>query len=263
MMDKNQLLKNVSKTEDKFLISKILDKVEKANKQKCRVHTDFLDPYQRGIIERAVQASSDIEFTFEGGYIGAERVITNFCPDFIFNDDDIYEIPLKIINIKFKVKNTLTHRDYLGALMSLGIKREKIGDILVKDSSCDIVVLSEIADYIGFNLQKIGNIKCNLEILEIEKLEANLQKTKEISTTVSSLRLDSISSAGFGISRSKIVEFIKAYKLNLNWEMTNSLTKQVKEGDTISIKGKGRIVLDKVGGITKKGRIGIILKKYI
>ncbi|MDF2524637.1 MAG: hypothetical protein K0R31_2278, partial [Clostridiales bacterium] len=84
-----------------------------------------------------------------------------------------------------------------------------------------------------------------------------------IKTTVASLRLDSITSAGFGISRSKIVEYIKSEKVSLNWDVTPNLTKVVQQGDTISVRGKGRIFVEIIGSTTKKGRIGVVLKKLI
>jgi len=95
---------------------------------------------------------------------------------------------------------------------------------------------------------------------EMEKID---QKFKEIKGTVASLRLDSVASLGFGISRNKAADFIKAGRVSVNHEVTLSLTKKVNEGDTILIVGKGRVVLEKVGGTTKKGRTSLELKKYI
>lgn len=263
-MEKSQVLKSIAKTEDKLLISKIIDKAEKAIRHKCYSYTDFLDPYQRNLIEKFLMSQADVKIVFNGGYEGAERVIAILCPDFMLEGNiSGQEVPLKIVQVKVRHRNSLSHRDFLGALMSLGIKREKIGDILVKEDFCSIVALSDIADYINYNLLRIGKFEVENEVKEISSLQPDQPKVKEINTTIASLRVDCVASAGFGISRTKIAEFIKAEKLNLNWEMTNSLTRQVKEGDTISIKGKGRVVLETVGRTTKKGRIGILLKKYI
>lgn len=264
MVNKEQILKRVLKIEDKLLVSKILDKASRSEKSKKIVYSDFLDPYQKNVVERALSADSEINFTFYGGYDGAERVIIFFRPNFMSEDNNYDdENPFKLICISLNSRECLTHRDFLGALMGLGIKREKIGDILVKENSCEIIVLYDIADYIMYNLDKVGNARTNIEVKDTDEIQAIEPKLKEIRTTVASLRLDSISSAGFGISRSKITDYIKSEKVNLNWEMTDSLTKQVKEGDTISIRGKGRVVLEKVGGTTKKGRIAVELKKLI
>ena len=261
MIDKNLILKRIMGIEDKLLVSKILDKAAKAEDIKCRTRSDFFDPHQKSVIEKAMQGDSDIEYTFNGGYTGAERVVIFFCPDFMFDDD--MDLPFKVLQIKPNTRDTLTHRDYLGSLMALGIKREKIGDILVRENSCNIIVLDEIADYIKYNLTKVGNAKVGIEVKEADELQVLEPKIKEINATVASLRLDSVASAGFGISRSKIAEYIKGDKVSLNWEVTDSLTKQVKEDDTISIRGKGRVVLESIGRTTKKGRTGVVLKKYI
>lgn len=264
MIDRNSILKRISKTEDKLLISKMLDKALKSEEIQGIVYSDFLDPYQKNLISKALSEIKSVNCTFNGGYAGAEREISLFCPvDMSPESFPDFKNPLKILDIKLKGRENLTHRDYLGALMSLGIKREKIGDIIVKEDACSVVVMSDIADYIKFNLGKIGNVIVEIEIRCVDEVQVTEPKVKEINATVASLRLDSVASAGFGISRSKIAEFIKAEKVNLNWEATNSLTKIVKEGDTISVRGKGRVVVERVGGTTKKGRISITLKKMI
>jgi RNA-binding protein YlmH len=205
----------------------------------------------------------DIEYGFEGGYTGAERAVAVFYND--FSNIDAYDPKsfFKLVNINLNGRDNLSHRDYLGSLMGLGIKREKTGDIVISGEHCDIVVISEIADYIFYNLDKVGNTKVNVQIKDLDEINVPEPKVREISVTVASLRLDSVSAPGFGMSRSKVVDFIKAGKLNLNWEMTDNPDKLVKEGDNISIRGKGRLVIKKVGGKTKKDRTGIILKKYL
>ncbi|MCX8129972.1 MAG: YlmH/Sll1252 family protein [Clostridia bacterium] len=264
MIDKSAILKRVTKIEDKLLISKLLDKAEKAEYINNSVFSHFLDPYQRSVIEKALAGTKNLNYAFSGGYNGAERVIIIFGPNFIFQDDDIIdELPLKVIRVEVLSRESLTHRDYLGAFMSLGIKREKIGDILVGEETCDIIVLSDIAEYIAFNLDRIGKAKIMISVKEVDSINTPDSKTKEIKASVASLRLDCVASAGFGISRSKILELIKADRVNLNWDTANTPTKQVKEGDTISIRGKGRLVMESVGSITRKDRIRILLKKYI
>lgn len=262
MIQKEEILKKVAKIEDKLLISKILDKAVKSEYVKEFMHSDFLDPYQRKIIGRALQDCEEINYTFYGGYEEAERMIVVFSPNFVPLEHDFFDI-VKIIHIDLKHRDSLTHRDYLGALMSLGIKREKIGDILVREESCDIIILTEISEYIRYNLDKIGNVKVDSEVKDADEINIPAARVKEIKATVASLRLDCIASAGFGISRSKIAELIKAERVHLNWEATDSLTKQVQEGDTLSIRGKGRVVLEKIVGNTKKGRIGLVIKKLI
>lgn len=264
MIDRDALLKKVLKIEDKLFLSKILDKAIKSEKDKCEVHTDFMDPYQRSLVEKIFSMADDINYTFNGGYTGAERSVMVLRPDFIEADENAEDPAfLKLMYVKLQGRDVLSHRDYLGSLMGLGIRREKIGDIIVNSEGCHIIVLNEIAEYVKYNLTKVGNVKVSAEYKELHELETPDQKVKEIRTTVASLRLDSVAGAGFGMSRSKVAEFIKAEKVNLNWEMTDSLAKQVKEGDTISIRGRGRVVLEEIGNRTRKDRIGVILKKFI
>lgn len=264
MVNKDAILKKISGIEDKLLVSKGLDKALRADKSKEVSFTDFLDPHQRSILEKAFSGYDEIDCNFYGGYDDAERVVAFFYPDFMYGDEEQYfDYPFKILNIAPNSRDSLTHRDYLGALMGLGIKREKIGDILVRDDSCNIIVFDDIADYIKFNLNKVGSSKVEIDLKDIDELEVPDPKTKTINTTVASLRLDCVSSAGFGVSRSKIVDYIKAEKVSLNWEVISSLTRLVQEGDTISMRGKGRVVLEQVGKTTKKGRISVVMKKLI
>jgi len=265
MLEKELILKKLSKIEDKLLMSKMLDKALKSLTSRSVTHSDFLDPYQRRLIEKTLSGCSDFDCIFDGGYTGAERVIAVFRPNFMSIEEDGIErgVFFRLLNIKPRAGDNLSHRDYLGSLMGLGIKREKIGDIIVYTDWCAVVVLKDIADYIKYNLVKIGNTRVDVDVKSIHELQVPEPKVKEISTTVASLRLDCISSAGFGISRSKIAELIRVGKLNLNWETADSPARHIKEGDTISVRGKGRIVLESIKGRTRKDRISVSIKKYI
>jgi RNA-binding protein YlmH len=265
MLNKELILKKVNKTEDKLFVAKLLDKAQRAEKQKCLTYSDFLDPHQRTLAEMIFSGCDEVDYYFYGGYPGAERVLIFFLPDFMSSEENVSpgNDLFSFLKLTVGTRESLSHRDYLGSLMSIGIKREKTGDILVGNDGCFIIVLKEISDFIKYNLEKVSNVKVDIKEVEEDELEVPESKVKEIRTTVPSLRLDSVSSAGFGISRSKIAELIKNERLSLNWETTDSVTKQVKEGDTISIRGKGKVVLEKIEGKTRKDRIFIILKKFV
>jgi len=263
MIDKERILSNVNGIDDKLFLSRILDRAAKAIETGSVVWTDFMDPHRRNVAERALVHIKNIDYTFCGGYSDAERVVIVFNPNFMsFEDVDLNRI-FKLVKVTVKGKETLSHRDYLGSLMGMGIKRKKIGDILVKESSCSIIALAEIAEYIKYNLEKVGRTRVETETAKIEELEPPEPKVKEIKTTVASLRLDCIVSAGYGMSRSKASDLIKAEKVNVNWDTETSIARKLKDGDTISVRGKGRIILEEVAGNTKKGRIGVVLKKLI
>ena len=260
-MDKNTLIKMVSKIEDRVLVSRLLDKVEQ-----CRyssfVYSDFLSPYEATIAKRILDKVSDVFYTFTGGYEGAERVIVAISTDFIDQDIVLNSSPLSFLRITPSMEKPLSHRDYLGSLMGLGIKREKIGDILVCQSHADVFLIDKITEYILYNLDKIGSVKVSCELLNLYEYTAPQKKEKAITTTVASLRADSIAASGFGVSRTKVLEYFKAQRVNVNWEIVQNPSKQLSEGDTMSIRGKGRIVLEKVAGTTKKDRISIVIKRF-
>ena len=260
-MDKNELLKMVSKIEDKVLVSRILDKVEQ-----CRyssfAYSDFLSPYEATVIKRVLDRINGIFYRFTGGYEGAERVLAAVSHDFIEEEEALNNAPLSFLRVTPSADNPLSHRDYLGSLLGLGIKREKIGDILVCETHADVFLIDKIAEYISYNLDKIGNTKVECKLQDIYQYTAPQKKEKLINSTVASLRADSVASSGFGVSRSKVLEYFKAQRVNVNWEVVQSPSKMLSEGDVISIRGKGRIVLEKVGGTTKKDRINIVIKRF-
>lgn len=260
-MDKSILIKMVSKLEDRVLVSRLLDKVEQ-----CRyssfVYSDFLSPYEMNIVKRVLNKVNDVFYTFIGGYDGAERVIAAISSDFIDEENAISNAPLSFLRITTVTEKPLSHRDYLGSLLGLGIKREKIGDILVCENYADIILIDKLAEYISYNLDKIGNAKVECELQNAYQFTAPQKKEKLINTTVASLRADSVASSGFSISRTKVLDYFRAQRVNVNWELVQNPSKQLSEGDVISIRGKGRIVLDKVAGTTKKDRINIVIKRF-
>lgn len=268
MINKKEIIEKFNNIEDKTLLARILDKAIQAEKSRSITNTDFLDPYQQKLALKALNGPKgmnclgEVEYCFNGGFEEAERKIITFSGKYDLGNE--WENPIKILNIELRADANLSHRDYLGSIMGLGIKREKIGDIIVKENSATVIVLKDIAEYILYNLQKIGRISTNVEYGSPEDISSTeLSKFKEIKCTVPSLRLDCIVSHGFGLSRSKTVPLFSANRVFLNWEPESKLSAQIKEGDVISIKGKGRIILSEIGNVTRKGRIAVVIKKLI
>lgn len=260
-MNKNEILKMVSKIEDRVMVSRLLDKVEQ-----CRyssfVYSDFLSPHEAVIARRVLEKADGIFYTFVGGFEGAERVLAVMSSDFIDAEEALNNAPISYLRITPLMEKNLSHRDYLGSILGLGIKREKIGDILVYESYGDVFLIDKIAEYISYNLERIGNTKVECELQQVYQYTPPEKKEKVINTTVASLRADSVTASGFSISRTKVLEYFKAQRVNVNWEIVSNPSKQLSEGDVISIRGKGRIILDKVGGTTKKDRINITIKRF-
>jgi len=259
------MLKSIHKPEDRRILAKLLDKAGFTAKTNKPAHSEFLDPHQANLAERFLTSMDTCEYRLFGGFPGAERVIAVFYPDFMNDDerDEYNETVLKLLEVKPNASGSFSHRDYLGALMALGIRREVTGDIIVEAEKCSIIVLNDISSYIASNLLKVGNTGVKLTILDILDLSTPESKAAEIRTTVAALRLDSICAPAFGISRSKAAEYIKAGRVNLNWEITQNPDKLVREGDTISLKGKGRAILEKTGGKTRKDRLAISISKLV
>ena len=174
-------------------------------------------------------------------------------------DDDS---PVVCIRAQFYHGENPSHRDFLGALMGIGITRESVGDILVNSDSCDFLVTRQIAPYILQNLESAGRIKLKLTTIALSSLQIPEQKFTQIKDTVASVRLDSIVASGFRISRSAAAEYILAGKAAINSLYCDKPDKAVEETDKISVRGLGKIEIHQIGHITKKGRIMVIIHRY-
>ena len=157
----------------------------------------------------------------------------------------------------------LSHRDVLGSLMGLGISRERFGDIIMQDDGAVILADTPLLQYLKQNFTKIAMVAVSVEEMPLSDIAPRQEKVKEIKTTVASLRLDAIASSGFGISRTKAAEAIKGERVQVNWQPAKGPSQDVQEGDVISLRGKGRMELTQITGTSRKGRIGVLLKRYM
>lgn len=157
----------------------------------------------------------------------------------------------------------LTHRDYLGSLMGLGIKREMTGDIIVRDGGADIIIIKEIADFLLMNYEKAGRANLKLEIADITSLDTGTVNIEEKRDTVASLRLDNLVSSVFGLSRGRAQEAIKTGFVFVNSSQAQKPDMQLNEGDKLVLRGRGKAVLREIQGKTRKDRIYIIFDRYI
>lgn len=262
-MDKREkILKNIGSEEDRILAVKIIDYIDQVNANFDVRFTDFLDPAQVNKAVKIIEQYSGIGFIVTSGVPDCERNIIAVYPDYMEGDN--IELPIEGLSISGKTKfESITHRDILGALMSLGIKREKIGDIILNNDMFYTVVYSDISYYISINLTKIKHTPVVVEHIDFSDIAAHEKKFKVINANVASLRLDAICSVGYGESRNSIVDEIKCGNVKVNWEEEKNTSYIINPNDVISIKGKGRIILDAVNGETKKGRINITIKKII
>lgn len=240
---------------DKILLRKINDLINKSRREYSVVYSNFLDPVQQALLSRINEFFGYI--SFDGGYPDAERKICRVSADEYCNESDS-----PIVLMKAEVHNTeISHRDILGALMGIGLKREMIGDIFPEKNSPKFFCHSAVSDYIEFNLKKIGRYNTRLSRCALTELPEPKFEYKTIN--VSSMRLDSIAAESFGTSRSKAAEHIKKGAAAINWLVVKEPSKEIKCGDKISLSGKGKIEVYNISGKSKKGRIFVEIRKKL
>ena len=198
----------------------------------------------------------------EGGYDNAERKVIFIYP--YYKEPEDIECPLEIVQVEgnFKFKE-ISHKDYLGAILNLGIVREKIGDIIIHENFCQVVVTSGICDFLTINLNKVSRNKVIVKKISRDDIIPNSPNYKDISFTVSSQRLDCIISGLYNISRQDSLKYINGERVHVNYEKITSPSKEVEDNSLISVRGKGRSIIINVGEITKKGRIKVQAKLIV
>ena len=199
-----------------------------------------------------------------GGYPDAERKMLIYLPEYL-DDAALTEedSPLVCLRGTFYEGDSLSHRDFLGALMGAGIARETVGDICVGQGNCDFFVTAEIAPYVLQNFTGAGRTKLHLEQIPLNEVAVPQPETKEIKDTLASLRLDSVISAGFRVGRSAAAQYVTSRRAAIDGLPCEKPDKLVAEGAKISVRGLGKILLRSVNGQTKKGRISVIIDRYI
>ena len=260
-MDKQTRIDRVAQTpEDRILFARLYEKLTGAERRSILGVTCFLAPREQVLLRRMLP---DLPLTFFGGYEGAERTICCYLPEYL---DETWllseESPVAAVRATYYEKDTLTHRDFLGSLMGLGIKRETVGDICVAPGRCDILITREILPYVLDNLTSAGRTKLSTEEIPLAAVQPPRQTVKERRDTVASLRLDALVGSGFGLSRGKAADLIAAGRVSLDDLPCLKGDKLVEPGSKISVRGMGKLVLKDVGGRTKKDRISILLEIY-
>lgn len=256
-MDKKMFTSSIN-FEDKTVLSSIYDKILLCEKTgKTIFANDFYPPMLwNRIIDLSKEFSFNI-FSF-GVFEEAERRIL------AFSDYEVYDYPVKLIKITYNSKFAkLEHRDFLGALMSIGIKREKFGDLIVKNESCYIAAFTEICDTVKNNLTSIGRCSCKIEILDYDISDIPKAQFEELAINTNSLRLDCICAAICNISRNKADELIASGKALINYNEIKEKDKNLELGSIITFRGFGKYKLERIIGETQRGRIKAVIKKYV
>ncbi len=268
-MNKQEVLEKYNKEEERLLVAKILDKVNFSNTRNSIENTDFLDMYQKKICEKVIQEIKVNNYTFFGGFEGADKNMLIFYPEklenLFKNNKFNYNTLIRAINIILpsELYDKYHHKDYLSGLMKLGIKREKCGDILTRRDGAYIIVTAEMAKYIKEGLAQLTRFsKSNIEIINIEDIEIPQIEKDHTVIIVPAMRLDSIVSEIIHTSRNKANEIIDEQRVFVNYENETRKSKEIKEEDIIVIRGKGKFKILSKQGTTKTGKILLKIEKY-
>lgn len=225
--------------------------------------TDFLDPRQSFILQTLVNRHPDAALRLDGGYNGAERQRALVAPDYRDLDEEPMRMKVMSITSDDQRLASLQHGDYLGAVLGLGLKREKIGDIHVREDGCHVIVAEEISSFLSMNLHQVHRVGVMTDIMDLDSLKTAEAELEPLDLTVASLRLDGIAGDVFRLSRSKVLVPIKAGRCRVNWRTEEDPSKMLKAGDIVALQGFGRFKVLECDGMTKKGRLRVKIGKFV
>lgn len=251
-MKNRSLFVHFNKDEHPF-VERVLDWIQQARKHQI-VTTPFLDPREQDILESLVNHEGELMVQMNGGCKEAERKRAVLFPEYL-GEVEPSLFSLAFLRITTGSGTTLSHRDVLGSILSLGIERKKVGDIYPTPSGADLVVVSELKDFFLMEWQKIGRQQIRIEEIGVDDLSKSKDKKEVKSVTVSSLRIDVVLSSAFRLSRNESTAMVKSGKAKLNWRLVQNPSTLVKEGDLISLRHYGRTKIEQITGRTKKGKI--------
>ncbi|MGG0187518.1 RNA-binding protein [Bacillus rhizoplanae] len=245
------------RSEETVFVDKVLEWKQAAEEYHQVKLTDFLDPREQQIVSMIVGDQGDAAFQFYGATPSAERKRALIYPNYLMPNEEEFQV--EVLEIDYPSKfYTLEHRQILGAFMSLGLKREKCGDIWLQQNRAQIVVAKEVVSYIEMNFQSIGRTKVSLASVSSDYVLHIQEQWDEKSGTVSALRLDVLIAEMFHISRQKAQPFIKNGLVKVNWKVVEQSAYDCFPGDVFSVRGYGRSKLLTVDGKTKRDKWRIL-----
>ena len=249
--------------DDKILLAQISDKIEICENKNKIEYTDFLDLAQIELVQNYIDKLKIENYMSYGGFDQAERKRFVIYPE-KFNSTVVEKnlsAIVKIVRIQLPedLKGKYTHRDYLGAVIKLGVKREKVGD-----DGADIIVDKDISKFLMENLGSLTRFsKSQITIEEIENLRTVEVIKEERDIIVASLRMDNVISELARCSRNKALDIINMERVFVNFQCETKKTKQIKPGDMITIRGKGRFYIKELVGQTRSGRVIVKIEKFV
>ncbi|HHX13246.1 MAG TPA: RNA-binding protein [Clostridiales bacterium] len=250
--------------DEQILRRRLYDLANNAYYKGICVFSDFLNLNEQSILEYTKHELPGISYFSFGGFTEAERRMICFCGDNNVKNIEDIDFPISVVSIKpqnRKFSDALTHRDYLGAVLNLGIDRSIVGDIIINDLEAFIFCTTSINEFIADNLIKIKHTNISTSIIESQEFYYE-PKFKDISGTVSSIRLDSILSVAFNRSRSSLTGLIEGGKVFVNGKEVISNSHELKDNDVVSVRGQGKFLYVGTPYKTKKGRYSVKVRVY-
>lgn len=249
--------------EEQILRGRLSDLAKRAYQQNIYTYSNFLSPSELSLLEDIKEDISYIHYQCFGGNELCERQIVGFGSEEDFGYSGHFPITvIKVTPLLEKFSDVLSHRDFLGALMHLGLERDTLGDIFIREKTAYIFCLENIAHYICQELTKVKhtNVKCELTNMDIPALKPTLIDEE---FPVASLRLDGIIANLLKCSRNEALSLFEEKKVSLNGHITGRSSTLLKEGDIFSVRGHGKFIFSGSGGNTRKGKIYVHIKRYV
>lgn len=251
---------------DELIKAKTEDRISQCRDGWYVTSTGLLDSHEQAIaLAAARHEPAGVRTFMYGGYEGAERRMLVCVPaDLPMSDEEAVSGLLEVLRVeKPAISRSLSHRDYLGSMLGLGIDRSVTGDILVRDDGADIIVMPEISDFLLREYRQVGRTVVKVSSAPIEELIIPDVRTEIVKDTVPSLRLDNVAASAFRISRAKAAEAIRAGLVSVDHIECLKTDARLEEGSILVLKGKGKAILSEIGGESKKNRIWIKIERYI
>ena len=245
--------------EEKLLLARAEDMFRLCERYAAPRFSGFLDEGEQAILCRGMNVPVGLEIEWFGGKENSRRRILGvFCE---WETQRCF--PMKAVVVERTYKKELSHRDYLGSILGLGIERSKVGDVLIDEDKAYVFALSETAEYIERNLTKIGSQGVKTHLCTPEDVPDIAEKTVIIEDTVPSERLDAVLAAAAKLSRSQSSALVRSGRVLVNHLETNDISRILKAGDVLSVRGYGRYIYRGLAGETRKGRFHVRIEKYI
>lgn len=252
-------------TKDEVITARIEDRISQCRDGYYVTSTGFLDTHEQALAIAASRQAAGVRTIMYGGYEEAERRMLVCIPrDLPVSDEEAVEGLISVLRVKLPaISRELSHRDYLGSLLGLGIERRLTGDILVRQDGADVLIVPGIGEFLVNELHRIGPAEVKTEMISLDELAVPEARFEYIRDSLSSVRLDSVVSSAFRLSRGKAAEAIRRGLVSVDHAECIKPDAAVQEGSSIVLKGKGKAVLEETGGESRKGRIRIVIKRFI